>query len=272
MSAGFGIQPYGTSGFGADASMTVVHAFAVSTHEVVVELSKAPLDVSGFLVGDVSNPGSWAISVPVSGQVLDVAGVAPYQRPTQWLVRVLQRFPDSTWTVRATCAAKDAAGNGIAAPRFGDFAGVTELAISTPQHVASTKARGGRDLKNAPAPRVDDTNIGGVLVIDGGDYALVDGPSLTKKLMARRLTTTPGEFFHIPNYGVGLSVKQPLPGGDLQRLKGRIEKQMLLEPDVQSVRVALTQSSNQLTCVVSATISPTGQNVTVGMDSQIGQP
>lgn len=273
MTLGWGTQQWGLDSWGGlTGSMSVSSAYAISTHEVLVTLSKPPMDVTGFLPGDVSNPGSWSVSVPATGQVLDVAGVYSYARPKQWVVRTLQRLPDSLAVARVTATTlKDAAGGTVGPPASFDFAGVTELAISTPTQLASTKQRTGRDLQNLPNPSLGESNISGVLVIVGGDYALTDGEAQVKKLITRRVMTTPSEFFHLPNYGVGLKLKQPLPGGSLVRLKTRIENQVLMEPDISSVIVSLSQSNSMLTCVVNATLAKTGQKVTVGINSPIGQ-
>jgi hypothetical protein len=277
--SGYGVSEWGTSSFGGlSASLGVVNAFALTTHEVVVELSKPPLDVSGFITGDVSNPRSWLVTVPETGQILDVAGVAPYERPLRWVIRTLQRLPESTGVARVSItgrpiasALRDASHAIGIEPLFFDFAGVTEFSISTPQQRANTRSRGGRDLRNIPAPTVSDTSLGGTLSIVGGDYALMDGADLIKKLITRRLTTTPGEFFHLPNYGVGLAVKQPLPGGGIARLKKRIEQQVLLEPDIGSASVSISQSSSVLTITIRVVMSSTGSQVTVALNSPIGQ-
>jgi hypothetical protein len=281
--SGYGVSPWGIGPFGTSSLTSspfgVANAFVISTHEVCVELTSSPLDVSGFVTGDVSNPRSWDVTVPSTGQVLDVAGISPFERPLRWVVRTLQRLPDTQGAARVSIAGRPA---GVAALRdsdraistgvqFVDFVGVTEFAISTPQQVANTQARGGRDLLNIPAPKVSDTIIGGTLAISGGDYALMDGADLIRKLVARRLTTVPGEFFHIPAYGVGLAVKQPLPGGGIARLKKRIEQQVLLEPDILSAAVTITQSSNLLTVTIRVLMARTGQQVTVSINSPIGQ-
>lgn len=271
MSAGWGLQPYGLSGFGADSSISIVSAYAISTNQVVVELARAPLNISGFVEGDVSNPRSWSVTLPDTGETLDVAGVIPFEPPTRWVIHTLQKFSSSTGTVQVSTTVRDSTGGSVQSPSSAVFAGVTEQAVSTPQNLAATTTRGGKDLRNVPTPVISDTSVGGVLSIVGGDYSLSSGAELVKKLITRRLITAPGDFFHIPNYGVGLDVKQPLPGGGLVKLKVRIERQVLLEPDVQAVQVSLVQSANLLTVVVAATLASTGKNVTVSIDTKIGQ-
>jgi len=99
----------------------------------------------------------------------------------------------------------------------------------------------GRDLANCPAP--SGSVVGGTLQIAaGGDYATDTGAALVKKLILRRLTTRPGEFFHLPDYGFGLKPKGLLKTSDRATLKKQIAQQILLEPEVESVDVAITTS------------------------------
>ena len=54
--------------------------------------------------------------------------------------------------------------------------------------------------------------IGGSLRIGAdGDYVADEGTELMKKLILRRLLTPKGAFFHLPDYGYGLAVKEPTP-------------------------------------------------------------
>lgn len=269
----WGTGSYGVGSYGVAATLVVEYAFAISTHEVVVVLNKPPLDVSGFVSGDVRNPGSWALSIPATAQVLEVAGVAPFDDPLKWIVRSLQRFPDSTGIARVKATTlKDAGGSIIGLPDFADFTGVTEFAIATPTTLASDRRAGDRDLANVPTPQIGgETDLSGTLVIRGGDYALVEGTELARKLIIRRLTTTPGDFFHLPNYGVGLRVKEPIPVGDMVRLKAEIERQIKQERDVVRASATVSQSGNVLTVLVRATLAKTGQQVSVALESRLGQ-
>lgn len=271
MTAGFGTGEWGLDGWGGlDPNLHVVHAYAISTHEIVVELSKPPLDRTPFLVGDARNIGSWEVSIPATSELLPVAHVSAFQRPLQWIVRTQQQLPNSLVIVRVRgTSLKDAALGIIGTPDFADLAGVTELDTSTPDKVTA-KRLGARDLQNLPAPGISDSSVSGTLVIAGGDYSLVDGAELLKKLITRRLLTTPGEFFHLPTYGVGLRVKEPLSGGDLVTLKATIERQLLEEPDLAVVKVSISQRAEVLTCTVLATLARTGQQVSIPVALRVG--
>jgi len=268
----FGTGPWGTGAYGVAAELSIDHAFAISTRQVVVVLTKPPQDISPFLVGDVRAIGSWLITNLDTGGVLIISKIEPYNQPLQWAITTLTQFPFSTTQMQVTAVGlRDAGGAVVQAPRTANFAGVTERALSTPTQVAASRRIVNRDLANLPASSGEQNQVGGTLQIQGGDYALTDGPDLVKKLIIRRLTTTPGDFFHIPNYGVGLRVKEPIPGGDLVKLKASITLQLLREPDVAQADVTLEQTTNLLIVKVKAKLASTGQVVNVGVNTQIGQ-
>jgi hypothetical protein len=271
---GFGVTPWGTGSFGIAADLVIEYAYAISTHEVVVVLNKPPKDVFHLLDGDVRNANSWRVSIQSPLQYFQVAECRPYNAPLEWVVRTVQFLPDSTGIARVEAVGLlDANNAAMGEPSFSDFAGVTEKATSTPTELAVTRGSGSRDIANNPAPTLGggaEGNLSGTLIIKAGDYALVDGAALLRKLIIRRLTTTPGDFFHLPNYGVGLKVKQPIPSGNLVRFRSLVERELLLEPDLGQVTVGITQSSNTLTIQVRAVLVKTGQQVSVGLFSPIG--
>lgn len=270
---GWGVSPWGTGPFGMPADLVIEYAFAISTHEVVVVLNKPPKDVFYLLDGDVRNPNSWRVSTPTPLQYLQVAECRPYNAPLQWTVRTIQALPNSTGIARVEgTSLLDANGALIGLPNYADFAGVTEKATSTPTELAVTRGSASRDLANNPVPVIGgaEGNLSGTLIIKAGDYALVDGAALLRKLITRRLTTVPGDFFHIPNYGVGLQVKQPIVGGNIVRFRAQVERELLLEPDVAQVAVSVVQSNNTLTIQVRAVLAKTGQQVSVGLYAPIG--
>lgn len=270
--SGFGAAAWGTSGFGGlPSTLGVASAFATSTHEISVTLTKPPRDLSPFAPGDVRNPAAWVVMVPATGAELEVTGITAAERPLRWVVRTAQPLPDSsTLVVVSAPGLVDPAGNALVDPPSASLLGVTELATSTPQRLVDTRLRAGADLANLPTPAIAGTSVGGTLVIVGGDYALVSGPDLLRKLILRRLTAIPGDFFHLPNYGVGLAVKQPLPASGISRLQKKVEQQVLLEPDVKSVTVALTQAADSINVNVKVVVASTGQSVSVALNSPIG--
>lgn len=104
------------------------------------------------------------------------------------------------------------------------------------------------------------------LQVVGGDYDFDEGTTLLKKLIIRRLTTSPGEFFHLPAYGLGFRVKRPVSPNDLPALQKKIEEQVLHEPDVASVKATLTMGANGILNIqVKVVTKPEGQHVDVSL-------
>jgi hypothetical protein len=149
----------------------------------------------------------------------------------------------------------------ITSPYYALFNG---LAASQPAGVIVRQ----RDLANPPAPS-GLNSVGGTLVMDAsGDYKLVSGAALLKKLILRRLMTRPGEFAHLPNYGLGFAIKEPLRAVDLITLRGDVEAQVLLEPDVATANVLLSFDNAQgiVVCRIRATMRSTGETVDTSVE------
>lgn len=95
-----------------------------------------------------------------------------------------------------------------------------------------------------------ETSAGSTLVISSGDYASQSGAELVKKLVVRRLISKPGDFFHLPNYGLGLRIKEPIPNVDLRKLAVQIEQQVNLEPEVAESRASLSYAAGTGSLVI----------------------
>lgn len=124
-----------------------------------------------------------------------------------------------------------------------------------------------RDVKSRPPAGADVLGAGTLSITAGGDYAFEEGTDLLKKLVLRRLITRPGEFRHIPAFGVGLAIKEPLPaGGDLLKLRTAIEGQVMKEPEVEDVKAELILDPNagSLTLNLRVKVRGTGQSVSIG--------
>jgi len=65
-----------------------------------------------------------------------------------------------------------------------------------------------------------------------GDLSIAGNEASLRKRLFRRITTQPGEFAFLPNYGVGLQLKTLARQGQLQQLSNLVSAQVLLEPDV----------------------------------------
>jgi hypothetical protein len=260
----FGITPYGSTEIGV--GVHVVSAVAISTHEVRIILSEPPLATSAVVPGDALNPATWLIQRLDTGFVFHAVEVEQFS-PTSFGVMTLEPFaPSNVLHQISSTTLLDTGGHVLVAPRQANFAGLVDFnTISNTARLAQRKVTS-TDFANTPVSGTASTLIGGTMIVDGsGDYKTVSGPALTRKLMLRRLTTKPSEFFHLPNYGVGLRVKEALPTTDLTKLKALAEQQILQEPEVASVNVSmlLDPSTNELLLTADGVDKATGEPVSV---------
>jgi len=207
-----------------------------------VILTGAPLALSKAQSGDALNPETWAVTSvgPLQpGAALHVlaatlSGAAQVDVSTS---EDLLPYPSILRIAAPTL--RDSTGAVIVAPTSSDFPG---LAPSGARPSATNPQAGPVDLRNLQAPS---DSYGGTLVMTpAGDYAIESGSSLVKKLMLRRLLTDPGGFFHLPNYGVGLREKRLYTASRLVQVKKEVERQMLLEPEVEAVSATVTLDPN----------------------------
>jgi hypothetical protein len=262
---GWGLDPYGTGVFGsavAGEGVALAHALAISTHEVEVTLTAEPLHSSAATPGDALNPATWAVQRLDTTAFLHVISVAPTS-PRSYVATVLEPLGPAAILHRISSSTLlDASGGLLRTPRHQDFYGTTEAAIATASARAITRKTDARDLFNSPA--LLDGEGGTLRVTSGGDYAEMSGAALVRKLILRRLTTAPGEFFHMPSYGVGLKGREPIRAGGMSALKTEIERQVLQEPEVAAAQASLLlDSSGVFTVTIKATLRKTGGSLDV---------
>lgn len=263
----WGLGLWGLGPFGSlSSAISVASALASSTNTVRVTLTNLPQEIDATANGDVLNTATWLVTRLDTGQVFTVLQVRPFDEPYTFELDLLEPLGNYRITHRVQSSTLlSSAGILISAPKSADFAGVVVSVappLSTPQRSYTSV-----DLANPPAPQGLDS-LGGTLIIDANsDYRNEDGASLLRKLIIRRLVTVPGEFFHLPTYGVGITVKEPLRGGDIIKLQKLIEQQVLLEPDVESVQaqVSLSRSSGILTLKIKALQRKNGEAVEIGL-------
>jgi hypothetical protein len=125
------------------------------------------------------------------------------------------------------------------------------------------------DLINFPAPR---NPLGGTLQINtSGDYTTAQGRELLKKLIYRRLTTYPGEFFHLPRYGLGIVDKGLSTPGNIIKLRAEVERQATLEPEVERATASVTLSPDgTLLIKVLCVLRADGTTLDVGLQLPAG--
>jgi hypothetical protein len=272
---GWGFDPYAIGPWGsaeAGVGLKLLAAVAVSTNQVDVTLNEEPLNIGPFNPGDVFNPSVWTVQNLTTTAFLHVVDVEAVTT-TVYRVTTLEPFPDFHIVLQVgSTTLLDQAGNLITAPRSANFRGILAYAMSTAENQSVDQGTTSRDIKNVPVPGVTGGDlVGGTLVLTGaGDYDTVQGKDLLRKLVLRRIFTTPGDFFHLPDYGVGIKEKGPLPVGQLTKLRKIIINQVSREPELQDVAVALSLANNDiLTIQVQASIKPTGQQLDLAFNVPI---
>jgi len=260
-----GLLPYGdpVSSIGA----SIRKASAITTREVDVTVSNLVQDNSPFLDGDALNPATWVVQRLDTTDFLHVVNVTQVGELTYRLL-CLEEFGSVTVTHRASSTLlKDVAGNLILAPHNADFLGLLDENRTSSSKALATSSKSVQDLANPQFP--SDNWFAGTLQLNAaGDYRLESGKELVRKLILRRLITTPGDFFHMPFYGIGLKVKEPVPLANLGSLKTKIEQQCLEEREIEQVKATVTMASNgTLTVIIRATLKPTGETLEIGFKS-----
>jgi hypothetical protein len=267
----YGISPYGIGLYGGMvADLSISQAVAISTHVVQVTLTKQPQNILKSLPGDVLNPATWSITRGDTGQGFNILEITKVSE-TVWDIRTLESFASANvFHTVSSSVLLDTGGSVIDVPRSAQFRGLLDASKATPERRAATRNQAIRDYRNPPAPSGLNSLSGTLIIGTDGDYQLEDGQTLVRKLIYRRLTTIPGSFWHLPNYGAGIRVKEPVPATGLIKLRAEIERQVKLEPEVERVRVSLRQSANSLIITVRARLRPTGQQVTFPLQVPFG--
>jgi hypothetical protein len=98
---------------------------------------------------------------------------------------------------------------------------------------------------------------------DSGDLAPHDGIDSLRKRIFRRLTTVRGAFSFLPDYGVGLVLKEPAGSSQLSALKDDITRQVGREPEVEATSVSLSLNPNGILTVSIAARTKQGAVVDV---------
>jgi hypothetical protein len=261
----WGTDSWGTSPWGGIATTGPDFGlvYAAGDRFVHVEFSAPPQAVSPNAPGDALNPATWSIVGTTTGRVFTVLGVKRISA-TVFEIFVLEEFDPHFADIQlSTSTLRNAAGITIGAPLEASFRGVRLEATSTIEKRTVVKGNAARDFANPPTPN---SPVGGAFEIDsGGDYELATGAPLLRKLILRRLVSSPGDFFHLPGYGVGLRQKEPLPVNDIRALKRVIENQVSLEPEVEAVQANVSLGSNTLFIQLLVKTRPTGDTIDIGL-------
>lgn len=274
----YGTGTYGTGAWGGlptDLELELV-AYAVGDRLLRIELSMEPRHRSTTGPGDVLNPRSWRVLNQQTGIQWTILSVKQISETVYELI-TLESFPKYQQTLTVQTIGMMSHTGSPFPTASADFNGCY-LNVSNTQD-AQTAARGYyiQDLTNLPVPPMDvsvldqaqGSLVGGTLQIDsGGNYTVEYGPALVKKLIMRRLIARPGDFFHLPDYGLGLREKETLPRVELKKLAAAIEEAVRQEPEVADVRANLSYSAaaSALIIQLKVLLKATGQVMGVSLN------
>lgn len=259
----------------------------------------APMHVSSTATGDALNPRTWNVLQTYEdtsgGRVMTCMSVRAINAHTYDLL-LLEPFeregskvgfynPDGSYFSGVVSASANINGNLIYEDSSSEFINVNfdiAIASANASNTANAVSKGYalRDIANvsisAPGTLENELYsefIGGTLVPNSsGDYAGMSGEALLRKLIVRRLISSNGDFFHLPGYGAGISIKGVFSTANLPILAKDIERQVLLEPDVERAKVTLTyQAANSILIVqVQARMRSTGQQTGLSLSLPLG--
>lgn len=268
--SGYGISEWGVSGWGTGVGgLPVVAAsstFASGDKKVRITLSAEPLHSSSVRTGDALNPATWQVTVPQTGRVLTVIAVEEIDALTYDIYTWESFEPHQIQMLLSSSTLKDIANVPVGLIEA-SFYGNTLASTSTTTQLLATRGFALRDIRNPPTPNSPE---GGTLEItSNGDYQSVTGEQFVRKLLIRRLISSPGDFkfSNLLDYGSGIvmNLKMPQSAASLVQLKKQIEQQIALEPEVaqSQVSLALDPKNNVLTVSVRARLKVSGNTVNV---------
>ncbi len=263
--SGWGTGPWGTGpwGTGGSPDLFLVSAFPTSERTVVVELSKAPRQVSVIGEGDALNPVSWTVTNQATGEDLIVLASRLFNQTFIFELYTLKKLGDHLSTQRVqSLTLRDTNDVLLISPTFIDFPGCKRAQIAATDDSLV-------DLRSNTVE--GDIAAATLVTTSGGDYETHSGVELLRKLVIRRLVTDPGAFFHYdPSYGLGIAVKEPLRITDLPTLKKAVERQVSREPEFERVRAQVGINPNgTISLVVRARLRASGKEVILPFRPQI---
>jgi len=269
---GYGVSPWGTGFYGDGYSELTTEtdgrAYAVGDRVVRVELLVEPLHLSTTGLGDALNPRTWKIQDLATSKEWTLMAVKQVSDLVYEILTFEQLPKHFTELELSSATLRDVIQVPFPTLRF-LFNGCHLAATNTSDAALVAKGVVQRDLFNAMLPPLTDDRgnsysdmVSGTLVINSaGDYAPQSGADFIRKLILRQLIASPGDFFHLPNFGVGLRVKEPLPVNDLRKLAAAIEEQVNRNPEVEASKASLSYSASAsaLLVQVSVKLRPDGQ-------------
>lgn len=140
-------------------------------------------------------------------------------------------------------------GEPFAGPSLFVFAGIARLrVVSAEPPTIETSV----DLATVPVGMPNEAS--GFIFDPNNDIATDSGDRFLVKRVFRRLLAEPGSFTHLPNYGLGYSVKGLFRPSTLQAMASKATAQLRQEPDVLNAAVTLQPVATARGTLVRASI------------------
>jgi hypothetical protein len=247
--AGWGGIPWGAGPWGAGDLLTVTDAEAVAENAVRVTFN-VPVLLDNIGAFDDGRVAENYVVAPLTFGARSVA-VAAIELDGAELDSVILRLDRNMSGAPAVYDARVARVRGAAGEVLDPgaaFAPFLGLARFRPPVQPDTSATRYRDFANPQSlrdyPGVTDDRLGQYQVDGTGDIVLDSGVTNIRKRVLRRLLTSPGGFYHLPDYGVGLPgrVKRLMTDVELAALQRDAQRQIAGEPGVEAAEVRVARS------------------------------
>lgn len=196
------------------------------------------LAIDGVTVIDGPIPTGWSVDITVDTRVLAASTYETVADPAI-------ASADDAYTIADAGAYDRAEHPGIFVPR-------------PKAPVRPIKAQGSPDLRY-------DFLLGTYVLDSRNDIDIHTGLESLKKRVVRRLLTVPGQFYHLPNYGAGLVVKQLFSAAELGRVQSEVLKQVLEEDDIIEASAAATSPAPGVLVVTVRGTSKSGPGFELGI-------
>lgn len=238
------------------ADSGIVAAAQSNVAAVDVTFASAPKAVSEILLDDALRPKSWRLlSADPNAVIPTVVQVEALDSLTFRLSLSKALSYPATYLVEAAPTIETEANEVPIICRCVFFD--TTFAYVAPRDAVQGQSG---DLANPQTSRDGGFGVGlGTYQInDRGDLALEGRVAGVRKRILRRAMTALGGFYHLPNYGFGQGIKEPLRPSALRSIAIEAKRQVELEPEVRRASVSMRQvpeAPNVVVMVIRAVLS-----------------
>jgi hypothetical protein len=231
----------------------IVQASAIQNNIIDVDFNVPPLAINPNNANDALNPANWALSDSMGNKIFIASISVPIFNPalqtnngissgsnltniknglSLFLTTASALSASTTYTLTASSNLQDQNGTIITGTLVWTFAGLYSTEVVT--YITNLI---GNDLS------YDFINNDITATIDG-DWDVMTGIPQIKKKILRRLTTAPGAFFHLPNFGVSIPSKTMLLPSKILKMQKDLRRQIVQEPGVVDANVTITSNSD----------------------------